>query len=132
MDATTPSLPSKTRIYETLYRLNHGFEISLLSLEQLEQLGIFAPEELRALKITLEHARAQTNEELTEALQQYESEQAVGFDQMEREREKRFKDPDDVFFAAADRKKEIREQIKTLQKGLARQKSSPKRNRKRK
>jgi hypothetical protein len=132
MDATTPTLPAKARIYETLYALNRGFEISLLSLEQLEQLGLFEAEELRALKISLEHTRAQANEEITEALQQYESEQAVQFDQMEREREKRFKDPDDVFFAAADRKKEIREQIKALQKGLAREKSSPKRARKRK
>lgn len=132
MDATTPTLPAKARIYETLYALNRGFEISLLSLEQLEQLGLFEAEELRALKISLEHTWAQANEEITEALQQYESEQAVQFDQMEREREKRFKDPDDVFFAAADRKKEIREQIKALQKGLAREKSSPKRARKRK
>ena len=48
MDATTPTLPAKARIYETLYALNRGFEISLLSLEQLEQLGLFEAEELRA------------------------------------------------------------------------------------
>ena len=125
MDATAWNPPSKARLYESLYRLNRGFEISLVSLEQLEQLGIFEAEEMRALKTALEHTRAQTNEEITEALQQYESEQAV---QMEREREKRFKDPDDVFFAAADRKKQIREQMRELQKGLAREKSSPKRN----
>jgi hypothetical protein len=97
MNATTPNPPAKARIYESLYRLNQGFEISLFSLEQLEQLGIFEADELRALKIALEHTRAQANEEITEALQQYEGEQAVGFEQMEREREKRFKDPDDVF-----------------------------------
>jgi hypothetical protein len=130
MNATTPNPPAKARIYRSLYRLNRGFEISLLSLDQVEQLGIFEAEELRALKIALEHTRAQANEEITEALQQYESEQAVEFEQMEREREKRFKDPDDVFFAAADRKEEIREQIKTLQKGLAREKSRSKGNRK--
>jgi ribosomal protein L13E len=130
MNATTPNPPSKTRVYESLYRLNRGFEISLLSLEQLEQLGIFEVEDLRALKIALEHTRAQANEELTEALQQYESEQAIRFDQMEREREKRFKDPDDVFFAAADRKKEIREQMRELQRSLKRQKSTtPKKRR---
>jgi hypothetical protein len=132
MDATAWNPPSKPRLYESLYTFNRGFEISFLGLEQLEQFGIFEAEELRALKIALEHTRAQANEEITEALQQYESEQAVHFEQIEREREKRFKDPDDVFFAAADRKKEIREQIKTLQKGLDRQKSSPKRTRKKK
>lgn len=124
MDATAWNPPSKARLYESLYTLNRGFEISLLSLEQLEQLGIFEAEELHTLKIALEHTRAQANEEITEALQQYESEQAVHFDHLEREQEKRFKDPDDVFFAAEDRKKEIREQIKSLQKGLDRQKSA--------
>ena len=129
MDATAWNPPSKARFYESLYTLNRGFEISLLSLEQLEQLGIFGAEELKALKVSLERTRAQANEEITEALQHYESEQAVHFDHMEREREKRFKDPDDVFFAAADRKKEIREQIKALQKGLARQKTRKTRKR---
>jgi len=132
MDATTPNPPSKARLYESLFTLNRGFEISLLSLEQLEQLGIFEAEEMRALRIALEHTRAQANEEITEALQQYESEEAAHFNQMEQEREKRFKDPDDVFFAAADRKKEIREQIKALQKGLDRETSKPNSARKRK
>lgn len=129
MDATAWNPPSKARLYESLYRLNRGFEISLLSLAQLEQLGIFGAEEMRALKTALEHTRAETNEEITEALQQYESEQAAHFDHLEQEREERFKDPDDVFFAAADRKKEIREQIKELQKGLNRQKAHKSRKR---
>jgi len=83
-------------------------------------------------RVSLEHTRAQANEELTETLQQYESEQAAHFDHVEQEWERQFKDPDDVFFAAADRKKEIREQIKALQKGLAREKASPKQIRKQK
>jgi hypothetical protein len=132
MTITALNSPSKTRVYEYLYILNKGFEVSLLSLEHLEQLGIFEADELRDLKIAVEHARAQANEEITDALQQYESEQAVQLDQMEREREKRFKDPDDVFFAVEDRKKEIRQQIKELQKGLSREKGRPKRTRKRK
>ena len=41
--------------------------------------------------------------------------------------QKRLADPDDVFFAARDRKQEIKEQIKQLQAGLARQ--HPKRRR---
>jgi hypothetical protein len=132
MTITALNSPSKTRVYEYLYILNKGFEVSLLSLEHLEQLGIFEADELRNLKIAVEHTRAQANEEITDALQQYESEQALQLDQMEREREKRFKDPDDVFFAAEDRKKEIRHQIKELQKGLSREKRIPKRTRKRK
>jgi len=123
---------SKTRVYASPYAFNRGLEITLLSLEQLEQAGIFQADELHALRVSLEHTRAQANEELTETLQQYESEQAAHFDHVEQEWERQFKDPDDVFFAAADRKKEIREQIKALQKGLAREKASPKQIRKQK
>src|SRR5215468_638120 len=124
-------LPSKTRVYESLYALNRGFEITLLSLERLEHLGMFRLEHLNAFKVSLEHTRAQANEELIETLHEYELEQSAHFDDMEREWEGRLKDPDDVFFAARDRKQEIKEQIKNLQKGLARQKSHPKAKRKR-
>jgi hypothetical protein len=40
---------------------------------------------------------------------------------MQREWEDQRKDPDDVFFAARDRKQEIKEQIKNLQNGLQRE-----------
>lgn len=76
---------------------------------------------LNAFKVTLEHTRAQANEELIQTLQDYEQEESVRFDRMEREWEDQLKDPDDVFFATRDRKREIREQIKNLQKGLERQ-----------
>ena len=124
-------LPSKTRVYESLYALNRGFEITLLSLERLEHLGMFRLEELNSFKVSLEHTRAQANEELIETLHEYELEQSAHFDQMEREREKQLKDPDDVFFHARDRKQEIKEQIKNLQKGLERQSIKPKSKRKR-
>ncbi len=124
-------LPSKTRLYESLYALNRGFEITLLSLERLERLGMFRLEELNAFKVALEHTRAQANEELIDTLQEYEQEQSAQFDQMEREWEKQLKDPDDVFFAAKDRKQEIKEQIKDLQKGLGRQKTKRRSTRKR-
>jgi hypothetical protein len=124
-------LSSKTRVYESLYALNQGFEITLLSLQRLEHLGMFRLEYLNAFKVSLEHTRAQVNEELIEILHEYEVEQSAHFDGMEREWERRFKDPDDVFFAARDRKQEIKEQIKSLQKGLDRQKLKRKSNRKR-
>ena len=59
------------------------------------------------------------------------SEQEIQFDQVNANG-KAIQRPGCVLFTAADRKKEIREQIKALQKGLAREKSSPKRPRKRK
>ena len=45
---------------------------------------------------------------------------------MRREWEKQWKDPDDVFFEARDRKQEIRERIKELQRGLDLMKPKPK------
>jgi hypothetical protein len=47
--------------------------------------------------------------------------ESARFDGMQREWEKQRRDLDDVFFAANDRKREIKEQIKELQKGLERQ-----------
>lgn len=77
-------------------------------------------------KSLLEHTRAEANEELVQTLQDYEQEESARFDRIEREWENQLKDPDDVFFAARDRKQEIKEQIKDLQRGLKRQAVKPK------
>ena len=114
-------LPAKLRLYEALYSLNRGFEDTLVSLERLEHLGMFRLEHLNAFKVTLERTRAEANEELVQTLQGYEEEESARFDNMEREWEKQYQDPDDAFFAARNRKQEIKEQIKNLQKGLERQ-----------
>jgi hypothetical protein len=114
-------LPTKLRAYEAVYWLNRSFEAALLSLERLERLGMFRLEYLNQYKVRLEHTRALANEELTDTLQEYEMEESARFDRMEQQWEKQRRDPDDVFFAAQDRKQEIREQIKELQKGLDRQ-----------
>jgi len=52
------SLPTKLRAYEAVYWLNRCFEATLLSLERLEQLGIFRLEFLNEYKVRLEHTRA--------------------------------------------------------------------------
>jgi len=114
-------LPTKLRAYEAVYWLNRSFEAALLSLERLERLGMFRLEYLNEYKVRLEHTRALANEELTDTLQEYEMEESARFDRMEQHWEKQRRDPDDVFFAAQDRKREIREQMKELQKGLDRQ-----------
>src|SRR5437879_3519731 len=95
-------LPAKLQLYEALYSLNRGFEATLMSLERLEHLGMFPLENLNALKVALEHTRAEANEELVQTLQDYEQEESARFDRMEREWQNQRKDPDDVFFAARD------------------------------
>jgi hypothetical protein len=114
-------LPAKLRAYEAVYWLNRSFQATLLSLERLEQLGIFRLEYLNEYKVRIEHTRAQVNEELIDTLHEQEMDDSARFDRMEREWENQRRDPDDVFFAARDRKQEIKEQIRELQKGLDRQ-----------
>ena len=120
-------LPTKLRAYEAVYWLNRSFEATLLSLERLEQLGIFRLEYLNEYKVRVEHTRAEANRELIDTLHEREMDDSARFDRMEREWENQRKDPDDVFFHARDRRQQIKEQIKELQKGLERQRSKPKR-----
>jgi len=120
-------LPTKLRAYEAVYWLNRSFEATLLSLERLEQLGIFRLEYLNEYKVRIEHARAEANEELIDTLHEQEMNDSARFERMARDWENQRKDPDDVFFHARDRKQEIKEQIKELQKALDRQRSKRKR-----
>ena len=93
---------------------------------------MFRLEYLNEYKIRLEHTRAQANEELIDTLHEYEMDESARFEGMERQWQKQRDDPDDVFFEAWDRKQEIKQQIKELQRGLGRhhpKNKSPKRKR---
>jgi hypothetical protein len=89
-------------------------------------LGFFRAEYLNACKIELEHTRANANDELIETLRDYERDEGFRFYQMQKEWDDQLKDPDDVFFAAKDRKEEIKERMKNLQSGLDRMKPKKK------
>jgi molecular chaperone DnaK (HSP70) len=135
MDGPTGTLnlkafSTKLQAYEALYSFNRLVETTLESLENLERLGFLRSEDLNEHKIRIEHARAQANEDLTDRLQDYEAEESVRFERMESELEKRRDDPNDVFFAARDRKREIKQQITELQKALERQSPQPNRQKK--
>src|SRR5262252_7571251 len=113
--------PTKLHAYEALQTLNRCFEATLLSLERLEHLGLFRQEYLNAYRITVEYTRAQANDELMQSLQDVEQKDAARFERRHDEWEKQNRDPDDVFFHAQERRQEIKEQIRTLQGGLGRQ-----------
>ncbi|SRR6266481_522585 len=119
-------LPAKLRAYEAVYWLNRSFEATLLSLERLEQLGIFRLEYLNEYKVRIEHTRALANEELIDTLHGQEMDDSARFARMERQWEDQRKDPDDVFIQARQRRQQIKEQIRELQKGLQRQHSPSK------
>jgi len=121
--------PTKLHAYEALQTLNRCFEATLLSLERLEHLGLFRQEFLNAHRITVEYTRAQANDDLMQSLQDLEQEDTARFGTMHDELEKQIRDPDDVFFHARERRQEIKEQIRNLQQGLARQR--PRKSKKR-
>jgi hypothetical protein len=111
---------TKLRVYEAVLFLNRSLEAAINAVDNLERLEFFASDYLPALRTQVEYLRAQANSHLAENLQEYEEEEAYRLDQINREREKELRDPDDVFFAARNREKEIKEKIKELQGGLAR------------
>jgi hypothetical protein len=115
----TPPL-TKLRVYEAVYFLNRSFEAAINAVDRLERLEFFAGDYLPALKTQVEYLRADANSRLAEDLQEYEENETFRLDEIKREHEKELADPDDVFFAARDREKEIKEKIKELQGGLAR------------
>jgi hypothetical protein len=111
---------TKLRVYEAVYFLNRSVETAINAVDRLERLEFFTNDYLPALKTQVEYLRAETNSRLAENLQEYEEDETYRLEQITREREKELADPDDVFFAARDREKEIKEKIKELQGGLAR------------
>ena len=119
--------PTKLNLYKALYFLNRGFQITLLSLEHLERLGMFRPEYLNGFKVTLEHTRALANEELMDTLQDFEEKESFHFGELRRAWDEQNLDPDDVFFHVQERRQQIKEQIRQLQKGLQRQRPRKKR-----
>ena len=119
-DNTRHPLATKIHLYKALYRLNRGFEITLNWLKRLSELGLDRID-LSEHEVNVELVRAELNDELTGLLQGYEQEDEYYWSDRRSEIEKRRVDPDDVFFKANDRKQEIKEQIKALQSGLARQ-----------
>jgi hypothetical protein len=111
---------TKLRVYEAVFFLNRSFEAAINAVDRLERLEFFAGDYLPELKTQVEYLRAHANSRLAEDLQEYEEDEAFRLDEIKREHEKELADPDDVFFAARDREKEIKEKIKELQGGLAR------------
>jgi len=122
-------LATKIHLYRALYRLNRGFELTLTELKRLTELGLDRVD-LSEHEVNVELARAELNDELTGLLQSHEQEDEHYWGDRQRELDKQRADPDDVFFEARGRKQEIKEKIKELQSGLARQ--HPKRRKARK
>jgi hypothetical protein len=121
---------TKLRFYEALYYLNRSFEATILVLERIQSLKFFRAEYLDALKIRLEHSRAEANEEMLDTLQGSEQEDSARLDAVQHKWEQQNRDPNDILLAADERRREIKEQIKDLKQGLPRQHPRRKNSRK--
>lgn len=118
--------PIKLRAYEALHTLNRCFEATILSFKHLEELGVFRPEYLSGFKVTVERTRSLANDEVMQTLQEFEQEESAHFEDLQRAWDDQNADPDDVFFHARDRRQQIKEQIRHLQKGLERERPKTK------
>ncbi|HLJ28921.1 MAG TPA: hypothetical protein VKY85_19580 [Candidatus Angelobacter sp.] len=86
----------KIRAYETLYRLNRGFNITAFHFERLEELDILDADDLRALRAyhsTCEEVRALTNADLMLLLESQEQQDAVRFQNQRLNWENRIRQP---------------------------------------
>jgi len=110
----------RNHLYWALYLVNCGLDITLTGLKRLEELGLDRID-LSEHEVNVELARSAFNDELTGYLQGYEQEDEHYWGDRKSAVERQRADPDDVFFKANDRKQEIKEKIKQLQAGLARQ-----------
>jgi hypothetical protein len=82
----------KMDIYETLYRLNRGFEIIVMNCKRLEEYGLFQNEYLKTLQMRAEELRAGANHELTETLRAREQEEWAHYERLNRKLENRLKE----------------------------------------
>ena len=95
----------------------------------MDHLGLFRQEFLNAYRITVEYTRAQANDELMQSLQALEQRDAARFERLHYEWDRQNRDPDDVFFHAQERRQEIKEQMRNLQKALNRQRPGKRKKR---
>ena len=114
------SSATKLQAYKALYSFNRSIEIALARLEHMERIGLLGHEHFYESKTRIEHSRAETNEALIERLQQIEIQDSARLDRILMDMEQQTKDPDDVFFSARDRQKEIKKQIQDLEATLRR------------
>ena len=81
---------------------------------------MFRHEFLNAYRVTLEYTRSQANQELIQTLRRVEDHDTFRFGNMHDEWDRENSDPDDVFYHAQERREEVKEQIRQLQRALNR------------
>lgn len=107
----------KLLIYHTLYRLNLSFSNIVTHCRTLQEAGIVTAKSTKLFQGYAQELQAEMNQELLETMHQTELDDWGRFGKIRQTEEKRFRDPDDVFIHARERKEQIaKERRKTKRK----------------
>ena len=101
---------SKVRTYHIIYRLNLSFSNIVVQCRLLRELGIL--HEARRYQSFVQELQAEINHELMQTLESEESHDLRRFGKVREAWEKNLRDPNDVFFHAEERRKELAKQRK--------------------
>jgi hypothetical protein len=97
----------KVEIYHTLYQLNSSFAAIVGHCDTLQKIGVFKSTFTRLFQNFTQELQAEFNQEFLETLHQIELDDWYKFGKVRQAREKKLRDPDDVFIHAQERKKEL-------------------------
>jgi hypothetical protein len=96
----------KLHVYHLLYRLNLSFAAIVRRCREFQQTRRFSSKDLIMYQGLAQELQAEINQTLLETLEQDELDDWGRFGRVSAAREKELRDPDDVFLAAEERRKE--------------------------
>jgi hypothetical protein len=102
----------KAEIYHILYQLNSSFAAIVGHCDTLQRTRVFRSKFTRMFQSFAQELQAEFNQEFLETLHQIELDDWGRFGKVRQSREKEFRDPDDVFIHAEERRKELAKQRK--------------------
>lgn len=100
----------KLRIYESLFLLNESMDHLIALLRGMEALPLAEKESLECAVVQIEEVRCDVNADFTERLADSERFDEGRFWRQRRNFEKRWRDPDDVYFEVQRREEERKKQ----------------------
>ena len=107
-----PRLTSSERaeVYRLLFLLNRSFDLIVRRLDELGQAGLFTPRDLREMRGLTQEVQLEINTLLLGPLDSLEHDDWGTFGRVRIAKEKRLRDPDDVFIHAEERRKQLAKQ----------------------
>jgi hypothetical protein len=103
---------AKLDIYHTIYRLNLSFTNIVVNCRALGESGILGPKFTRLYEFYAQELQSEINEEVVATMDEVELRDMHRFGKARVAREKELRDPDDVFFHAEERRRELARQGK--------------------